>query len=243
MSKVTALIVSAGTGVRMKHTTPKQYLMLGDRPILAHTLLAFNACRDIDKILLVVAESDIQFCENRILPAIEIGKPLEIIAGGNRRQDSVFNGLLTIDDKKTIVVIHDGVRPFVQTDRISECIAGARELGACVLGVPLTDTLKSIDGSNRIIQTVDRKGLWLAQTPQSFQYTLIRKAHDAARREAMGVTDDAALVEQLGVKVKIIEGDRRNIKITTQEDLALAEAILMRMRKDRDERPTSNIEC
>ena len=217
MSQVTAVIAGAGRSVRMKGTTPKQYLKLQDQPILTRTIGAFNECRDVDNILLVVPEGDVQFCEDQILKPIALEKPIQIITGGSRRQDSVFKGLQAIQDRQCIVVVHDGVRPFIQSDKISTCSAGARECGACILGVPLTDTLKSVDSSKRVSQTIDRRGLWLAQTPQSFQYALLRDAHESALRDDIQATDDAALVERLGITVKIVKGDRHNIKITTKE--------------------------
>jgi 2-C-methyl-D-erythritol 4-phosphate cytidylyltransferase len=146
--------------------------------------------------------------------------------GGERRQDSVFNGLKEVNPNCRIVVIHDGVRPFVQTDQITACIDGARQCGACILGVPAYEPLKQVDPSDHIIRTLKRDDVWLAQTPQAFGHDLIRKAHDRARIENYTATDDASLVEKLGATVKIVQGSRRNIKITVKEDLEMARWVL-----------------
>ena len=153
-------------------------------------------------------------------------KPVQVIAGGKRRQDSVRNGLLAIDDKESIVVIHDGVRPFIAPRQISACIAGAAETGACILAIPVSDTLKAVSGDFQIDATVSREGLWLAQTPQAFHYKNVMNAHESAVRGGFSCTDDAALVERMGIQVRVIHGSRRNIKITDPEDLAMAEALL-----------------
>ena len=223
---VIAIIVAAGEGVRMKRTTPKQYLLLEQVPVLAYSIKAFTACPDVHQVLLVVPPKDIGYCREKITVPLDMKKPLQLIAGGERRQDSVRNGLLAVDDRESIVVIHDGVRPFVTPRQISACAACAAETGACILAVPVSDTLKAVDGDFRIESTVCRDGLWLAQTPQAFRYEILRKAHEAAGREGFSDTDDAALVERMGIKVRVIHGSRQNIKITTPEDLAMAEAVV-----------------
>ena len=148
-----------------------------------------------------------------------------LIAGGVERQDSVYNGLKAVDSDGGIVLIHDGVRPFVRQEHLVACINGAAELGACILGIPAFDTVKKVNATNEITQTLKRDKLWLAQTPQAFQLKLIIKAHEAAKQEGFIATDDASLVERLGEIVKIIPGNRGNIKITNQEDLKLAQAL------------------
>jgi 2-C-methyl-D-erythritol 4-phosphate cytidylyltransferase len=221
-----AIIVGAGKGVRMNRTTPKQYLLLQQVPILVYSIKAFNACRDVHQIILVVPPADIRYCSEKILAPVDMNKPVKVIAGGERRQDSVRNGLLAIDDKESIVVIHDGVRPFIAPQHISACIAGAAETGACILAIPVSDTLKAVNGDFQIDATVSRDGLWFAQTPQAFHYKNIMDAHESAGREGFSCTDDAALVERMGIQVRVIHGSRRNIKITDPEDLAMAEALL-----------------
>ncbi len=147
--------------------------------------------------------------------------------GGVERQDSVYNGLLAIDNiDDSIVVIHDGVRPFIRSEQLSECITCAIDYDACIFGIPAYDTLKRVNSSGFIEDTIERKNIWLAQTPQAFKYKLVRDAHENARRAAITGTDDAMLVELIGIKVKVIRGSRCNVKITTKEDLLLARAMV-----------------
>ena len=221
-----AIIVSAGKGVRMNRSTPKQYLLLQGRPVLCHTIIAFDSCPEVDNIILVVPENDIQFCREQLLSELNLKTPVNVLAGGKRRQDSVFNGILSIDDRGGIVVIHDSVRPLVSSDMISRCIRKARTSGACILGVPLRDTLKAVDGNSVIKKTIPRESLWLAQTPQAFHYQLIRDAHEAAAKQGIEATDDAALLEWMGLPVSILGSTVDNLKITTNEDLVLANIIL-----------------
>ena len=157
--------------------------------------------------------------------AANLPKVLKPVAGGEERQDSVFNGLQSIDDKESLVVIHDGVRPFVTADQLARCINEARETGACILGMPAFETVKQTDGSGCIAKTLDRATLWLAQTPQVFDYKIISQAHRMARENGYKASDDAVLVERLGYKVKIFMGSNDNIKVTTPADLALAEIL------------------
>jgi 2-C-methyl-D-erythritol 4-phosphate cytidylyltransferase len=219
---VSAIIVAAGQGRRMAGDQRKQYLALAGLPILTRTLMVFDRCDTIDEIILVVPEGDIGFCRETILKPEGLSRKIDLVPGGERRQDSVFNGLLAVNPDCRIIVIHDGVRPFVQNDHITACIAGARQFGACITGVPACETLKQVDTSDHIIRTLKRDDVWLAQTPQAFRYDLIRKAHDRARIENFSATDDASLVERLGGTVKIITGSRNNIKITVKEDLEIA---------------------
>ncbi|MBW1758978.1 MAG: 2-C-methyl-D-erythritol 4-phosphate cytidylyltransferase [Deltaproteobacteria bacterium] len=228
---VSAIIVAGGKGTRMKGSVCKQYLLLGDRPLLSHTLAAFDACRFIDKIFLVIPEEDFEFCRKNIIFPVAWQKKLTLVSGGIERQDSVNNGLLAVGDTvesstDSIAVIHDGVRPFVRSDQIEACIDGARQFGACILGIPAFDTLKKVNDAGFIKETIKRDAVWLAQTPQAFQYSLIKTAHENAKQNGYSGTDDASLVEYLGKNVKVIAGGRCNIKITTREDLLLAKAIL-----------------
>ena len=210
----------------MNNKLRKQYLLLAGRPILSHTLLQFDACNPVDKIFLVVPEEDFRFCINNILSPLNLQKKVKLIPGGKERQDSVYNGLLEIDNKSTsYVVIHDGVRPFIRPELISLCLEGARESGACIPGVPAYDTLKRV-GSGYIKKTLIRDDVWLVQTPQVFKYDIIKKAYENARRKGYKGTDDAMLVEQMGQKIKIIIGNKNNIKITTKQDLLHAQALL-----------------
>ncbi len=223
---VTAIIVAAGQGRRMEGDRRKQYLSLAGLPILTRTLMVFHRCDAVDEIILVVPEDDIDFCRETILKPEGLSRNITLSPGGERRQDSVFNGLKEVNPSCRIVVIHDGVRPFVQNDQIIACVDGARQFGACILGVPAYETLKQVDPSDHIIRTLKRDDVWLAQTPQAFGHDLIRKAHDRARIENYTATDDASLVEKLGATVKIVQGSRRNIKITVKEDLEMARWVL-----------------
>ncbi len=209
----------------MQDSMRKQYLALEGRPILVHTLITFNRCDRIDRIIVAVPAEDIEFCRTEIIPAAHMEKETRLVIGGARRQDSVYNSLKTIETDNGIVLIHDGVRPFVRQEQILACIKSAQKHGACVLGIPAFDTVKQINAKNEIVQTRQRDMLWLAQTPQAFQLKLIKEAHAAAKQEGYSGTDDAALLERLGKMVKMIPGSRNNIKITDQEDLKLARAL------------------
>lgn len=223
---VTAIIVAAGKGTRMQDVRRKQYLSLAGLPILTRTLVVFDKCERVEQIILVIPQDDFNFCQKNILKPAGLSGRIILVAGGERRQDSVFNGLKAVDSGCSIVVIHDGVRPFLQNDQLIACIEGARESGACIMGVPANETLKQVNAADHIIQTLERDDVWLAQTPQAFRYDLIRKAHESACVEGYSATDDASLVERLGGTVKIITGSRHNIKITIQEDFETAQNIL-----------------
>ena len=229
---VSAIIVAAGKGIRMNNVLRKQYISFMGRPVLGHTLLLFNACQMIDKICLVIPGEDEDFCRKKIIRPLGLIKEVSIIHGGNERQDSVYNGILSLDEKTcSIVVIHDGVRPFVRNEHLEACITNAKKSGACILGVPAVDTVKKVNKTGYIDKTLARDNIWLAQTPQAFQYPLIKKAHEDAKKNGLSGTDDSYLVERLGKKVKIIKGDRNNIKITDKQDLILAEALLKNRQK------------
>lgn len=223
---VSAIIVAAGKGIRMNDPIRKQYLNLAGRPILAHSVMVFDTCELIDKIFLVVPKEDIEYCRKNIVPLLELKNGIELVPGGEQRQNSVYNGLQAIDKMTDTVVIHDGVRPFIQAEKLEACILGARKFGACILGIPAGDTIKRVGKSDFIEKTLDRDNIWLAQTPQAFKYELIISAHETARRDGYTGSDDASLVERLGKDIKIINGGKNNIKITVREDLDVARAML-----------------
>jgi 2-C-methyl-D-erythritol 4-phosphate cytidylyltransferase len=189
--------------------------------------VAFSRCEPIDHIIVALPAEDIEFCRKEIIPVAHVEKETRLVIGGAQRQDSVYNGLQAIENDDGIVLIHDGVRPFVRQKHLLACIKGAHQHGACITGLPAFDTVKQVNKNNEIVQTRQRDTLWLAQTPQAFALKLIKKAHAAAKQDCFSGTDDASLVERLGAKVKLISGSRRNIKITDQEDLLLARAILI----------------
>lgn len=224
-----AIIVAAGEGVRMNASTRKQYLLLGHDPVIIHTVRLFCTIPSITDIFLVVPPSDKGYCKDLITRSSGIEKTCHVVSGGASRQASVYRGLLSVEKAGIghgIVAIHDGVRPLTGRDQIEACIAVAGKSGACILAVPAQDTLKQIGKETTIIATLPREGIWFAQTPQVFQYEVIRKAHERAIKERVSGTDDAMLVERTGVPVRVVAGSHRNIKITTPEDLALAEALL-----------------
>jgi len=225
---ITALIVAAGQGARMGGARRKQYMKIGGRPILQWTLKAFDGCRQIDDIVLAVPEDEIEFCRNTIVADAGLHHGVTVVAGGMSRQDSVYNGLKAIENGEgAIVLIHDGVRPFVSGQLIAACISGARHWRACIPAVEVTDTIKQVDDSGIIRGTWPRETLRSIQTPQGFDLKLIKDAHQVALQKGWHVTDDASLVERLGYDVHTIAGDLRNIKITTPDDLQRAEWILI----------------
>lgn len=209
----------------MDGDVPKQYLTLGGIPLVSHSLLTFDACSKIDHIVLVVPQTDNDYCLKNILPPLGLQKTVHIVSGGKYRQTSVFNGLMKLDSKTATVVIHDGARPFVRSDHLMKCIHSAEKFDACILAIPADHTLKVVE-SDVVKTTLSRESAWLAQTPQAFQYNLIMQAHQAAGQADFFSTDDASLVERTGHNVKVIAGSKSNIKITTKEDLALAQAML-----------------
>ena len=232
MIKVTALIVAGGQGLRMQLATRKQYLRLEGVPILQRTLRVFDHCQAIDDICLVIPETDHDYCLEHVVIPASLSKSCIMIAGGDERQQSVYNGLCSMNaSPEDIVVIHDGVRPFISDYHIRACIESAVRYGASLLAVPVSDTLKKIDLNGYIEKTIDREMLWAAQTPQVFQYGLIKRAHDLALKNQVIATDDSSLVETIGGTVKLIPGSRKNIKITTQEDLVIAEILLKDINK------------
>jgi 2-C-methyl-D-erythritol 4-phosphate cytidylyltransferase len=227
-----AIMVAAGAGVRMKSPMRKQYLLLQDRPILTHTLSVFEKCAAISRIYLVVPEKDFDFIYKSILTCCCKNKEVVLVIGGKERQDSVFNGLGALDSDEKFVVVHDGVRPLIFPEMIEQCLQGAFKYHACIMGLAVRETIKQVNNEHFIQKTLNRDTLWMAQTPQAFEYDLLKKAHDKAKVDNYHGTDDASLVERLGVKVKMIPGTPCNIKITTPEDLLLAQHILAGFGKD-----------
>lgn len=221
---VTAIITAAGKGTRMQSDINKQYIELAGVPVLARTVSVFQQCAGIDDIIIVVNEEDINFCRKSIVQQYGFSKVKSLVSGGTERQNSVYKGLCAVGEDCGIVLIHDGARPFVSEKNIADCISGARNFGACGIGVKLKDTVKISDPEGFVADTPDRSRLWSIQTPQGFEFSLIKKAHDMAVQNNYLGTDDMVLVEMQGIPVKIIEGNYRNIKITTQEDLIIGEA-------------------
>lgn len=223
---VFVIIPAAGMGRRMGATVNKQYLPLNGRPILAHTIALFDQHPLIDKIYLITPADEFELCRREVLEPNSFAKVQELVPGGAERQDSVRNGLLACAaGPEDILLIHDGVRPLLQPALIDKLVAEVQARGACLVGVPVKDTIKQVvDG--RIEGTPERSGLWQAQTPQAFRYGQILDAYQRAQQDGFRGTDDASLVERLGQSVTVVAGSYRNIKITTPEDLLLARAFL-----------------
>jgi len=246
--KVTAIVPAAGSGLRMKGKLPKQFLLLDGVPILVHTLQALERADRIQEVILVVPESHRYFCQTEVVNKYHFKKVSKVIPGGERRQDSVYEGLQAVSFDSEWVMVHDGVRPFVTQDMIGSAIEAAQEAkDGAVVAIPMRDTPKEVSSdvpagqAGHITKTLDRGKLWLAQTPQIFRRSLFLKAHEAARSQGIYGTDDAALVERLGGYVRIVLGSEENIKVTTPADLDLAEAIIaMRRAKNQIRNMTSS---
>ena len=236
---VAAIIAAAGAGVRMGREVPKPYLPLAGKPILAHTLEVFEKTKEIREVTVVVHPEDLDYCQDKVISPFGFKKVLRLVPGGKERQDSVYHALkiLQKEDDLEIILVHDGVRPFITPDHISRVIQGARQHGAAVLGLPAQDTLKRVGPEGEVLATLERRDLWQIQTPQAFLAGLLWRAFvEAYSRDFYG-TDEASLVEELDHPVVVIPGSPFNLKITTPEDLALAEAILpvfRRLRKKKD---------
>lgn len=226
-----AVIVAGGLGSRMKAPLKKQYLCLDGLPIVSHTLMVFDRCSALDQLVLVVPENDRDWCRNHILAPLSLTRKVHMVAGGPRRQASVTNGLAAVVPGPGVVMIHDGVRPFVSQSLIERCLTAVHRTGACVPVVPVTETLKQVDQRGVIVRTVDRRMMRLAQTPQTFSIDLIRRAHQLAAQRGFRATDDASVVEFAGGTVTVVPGERDNLKITTPQDLLTAQAILERRRR------------
>lgn len=223
-----AIIPAAGSGTRLGGQTPKQFLPLAGIPILFHTLLRFETCPDIDAIAIALPVSDlVEFGEE--ITKRDFQKPFHLVPGGKERSDSILNALEAVAGlAPEIVVVHDAVRPFVTTKQISAVITRALEVGAALLALPATDTIKEVE-NGLITRTLDRRKIYRAQTPQAFRYELLLQANEAARAAHVPselMTDDSLLVERLGAPIAVVEGSVDNLKITTPADLLLAEKLI-----------------
>lgn len=225
MGKVNALIVAGGKGKRMNSDKSKQFLNIQEKPLIHHTLEKFSMCSDIDDIYLVLAEDEVRYFEGNILKRYNYSKPIIIVKGGRERQDSVYNGLVSMKDCE-VVLIHDGARPFVSDDIIKDGIRYASLYGGSAPGVKVKDTIKVIDEHGFSKATLKRDELVAIQTPQCFKYSTILEGHNYIRENKILVTDDTAALEIIGHKIFIYEGSYDNIKVTTKEDLTIAELII-----------------
>ena len=225
--KVGAIIPAAGRGKRIGASVPKQFLEIQGKPLLHHTLTVFASCKLIDYVVLVMPRTDVDETGDDWLNKYEIVR--EVVVGGEQRQDSVYNGFNSLEEETGIVVVHDGVRPFTTPQMITATVEAAQQHGAAITAIPVSDTVKqAADGF--VKQTVSRDGLWRVQTPQAFQYGLLKQAFKKAKKDSYYGTDEGSLVEYLGERVKIVPGSELNIKITRKEDLVLGESLLSRLR-------------
>ena len=225
--RCTAIVLAAGQGKRMHSKIQKQFLEIGGKPVLYYSLHCCQESPLIQDIILVTGEEMISYCEQEIVKKYGFSKVRKVTAGGKERYDSVYAGLLCCQDTD-YVYIHDGARPFITEEMVLRGYEAVKRTNACVMGMPSQDTVKMADSSGYIKETPDRKIVWNIQTPQIFSYDLSRGAYESIRKKDMtGVTDDAMVVEQeTGTKILLVEGSYQNIKITTPEDLAIAEAFL-----------------
>ncbi|GAB6085533.1 2-C-methyl-D-erythritol 4-phosphate cytidylyltransferase [Alkaliphilus crotonatoxidans] len=222
--KTTAIIVAAGKGTRMGANINKQYIQLLGKPLLAHTLSVFERSPLVEEIILVVGKDEIPYCQIHIVEGYRFKKVSRIVEGGKERRESVYKGLLAAESFPELVVVHDGARPFLTEAMLQEVLREAKEVGAAILAVPVKDTIKVVDEKQLVVSTPFRESLWAVQTPQAFRYSLLKDAH--CQGQLPGITDDAMLVEALGHPVKVVMGSYSNLKITTPEDLLLAEEII-----------------
>lgn len=225
------IVVAAGQGIRMGGQTKKQYLVLDKQPVLIRTLDQFDRHGGMDRIILVVPEKDMDICRTQMIKPRELTCPVHLVAGGKNRQESVQNGIdktmaLVRDPALCLVLIHDGVRPFVPHQLMDQLMQTAIQTGGCIPVLPVTDTLKQVDTRGWIIKTVDRSRMFRAQTPQVFRLDLISQALNHAVNTGFIGTDDASVMAHAGFKVGTIPGDPANIKLTTSHDLVLARHIL-----------------
>lgn len=230
MQSFGVVIVAAGKGSRMKSAESKQYLPIGGKPILVHTLELFEQLPEAVSIVLVVQAGEEERCRH-YLEAYSLRKVTAVIPGGDERQASVLCGLQALPADTRWVLVHDAVRPFAEPEHILACLRRAEETGAAVLAVPVKDTVKLVSASGIIESTPERSRLWAVQTPQAFAYGKLLAAHKRAEQEGFLGTDDAMLMERYGTQVRIEPGSYDNIKITTPEDLEWAEGCLMRRRR------------
>ena len=223
------IIPAAGAGERMGSAVSKQFLSLQGKPIIIHTLERFQVCGGVGEIIVAVQSSSRQQIEF-LIHEFHLSKATKIVEGGRRRQDSVSNALKHIHPDAEIVIVHDAVRPFIQQKMILDSIEKAKAYSAAVVAVRVKDTVKVGNVDGRFERTLDRSALWLAQTPQTFARQVLLDAYEKAGRENTEATDDASLVEALNIFPAIVEGSFDNIKITTPDDLDLANVVAGRFR-------------
>ena len=223
--KIQAIVAAGGVGKRLKSRSPKPLVQLNGKPLIAYCLEIFERCSFINSVIVVADKKSLKNFI-KIVKRYRFKKVSHVIPGGVTRSDSVFAGLKVLDSGTKLVVVHDAARPFVDKQLIKKTISACLKKPAAIAAVKVKPTIKEVDPKNLIVsKTLNRNSLWEVQTPQTFKKDILIKAHTRARQKK-NVTDDAALVEQLGLEVQVVEGSYRNIKITTPEDLIIAEALL-----------------
>lgn len=224
--KVTAIVLAAGKGSRMNSDIPKQYLAILGKPVLFYSLKAFEES-SVDEIVLVTGRGEQEYCKKELVEKYQLKKVRHIVAGGAERYHSVYYGLLAAKDAD-YVLIHDGARPLITTNVIQNAIEKVKETGACVVGMPVKDTIQLVTEEKKIVSTPVRTLTWMAQTPQCFTYKLITEAYKKAIESGdTAITDDAMVVRRYGnADVVMLEGSYKNIKVTTPEDIAVAECFV-----------------
>ncbi|MED4018056.1 MULTISPECIES: 2-C-methyl-D-erythritol 4-phosphate cytidylyltransferase [Sutcliffiella] len=218
------IIPAAGQGKRMNAGKNKQFIELQALPVMIHTLNIFEMDERCDEIILVINPNEKQLVES-LLTQHKITKARKLVTGGAERQHSVYNGLQSLKDAE-IVLVHDGARPFITHNIIHRLVDVAAEKGASVAAVRVKDTIKRVSDDGVVLETMERSSLWAIQTPQAFRVSVLEKAHEVAKEKGFIGTDEASLVEEIGIPVHIVEGDYQNIKLTTPDDILYAEAIL-----------------
>jgi 2-C-methyl-D-erythritol 4-phosphate cytidylyltransferase len=235
MSRIAAIVPAAGLGTRMGAETPKQFLELDGMPLILFTLRRLAACAAITEFFISTRAEDIVSLQDTVAKA-GLGRPARVVHGGDTRQQSVANALAQVDPTTEIVLVHDAVRPFVTLEQIERVITEARTRGAAILGIPAIDTVKEVKRASLpqdvalITSTIPRERIVLAQTPQAFQYELIRDAFRAGQKDGITASDEAGLVERLGHDVYVVQGSDRNLKITRPADMDLARFYLAQER-------------
>ena len=219
------IIVAAGKSERMGPKVDKVFLSLGSQPVLAYSLRAFEKCADIDQVILVVRKDRIEAAHG-VAHMFGCSKVRKVVAGAAKRQGSVANGIAALGDEIKVVTIHDGARPCVTPEMISETVKAAKRYGTGILATKLTDTIKFVEKGLTVKKTVDRSKLWAVQTPQTFKLELLLKAYASVKKKNLAVTDDAAAVEMVSSAVRLVPSSTPNVKITTADDLAVAAALL-----------------
>jgi len=222
--KVAAIVPAAGSGKRLGTEEKKPFVLLAGKPLITYALKALDSSKYVDQIY-VAADPDSIGRLKRIISKYGIRKVVKVVAGASSRAGSVKNCFDLVDPLCDIVLIHDGARPFPGDSDIMNSVFLAGKFGGCVTAIPMTDTVKFADKNLFVKKTIDRSSLWRAQTPQAFRYAVLKKALSELQ-DISSVTDDASVLEHLGRKVKILKGSPRNIKVTTKEDLKIAEALI-----------------